>query len=447
MAGIDNYYFEFPEDEFDDDVGGYEFDELDRISKELAFRLQMEEFAIQDRGDNQPGPSNRLSGTPYPSTPPDQYPGSGGLDRGALYVPLPRTEAGPSNSAPGNRTPGMPNPPSPEGSRGFGHGKSAYVPREPLIDILDYDLEKEGGELRDDFADFQPEPRLRYRASPPPRILARTPSPTDEDARVDFDGFELAEWDFNELPPDPTARELPTIRPQPRPAPNPATTTTEQNLDRRYRYPRKSIAGEKCTACNNPLHALTFHGYCSHPYCRSCYTNIVTASVKGTTAFPPACCNIRLPTTAIKYALDHEDLVSFLEKFAEYKSRYKIYCPRTSCGKLIPDEDVVDGVGTCGKCGGRACAECKKVAHGGACVEDGDVVALKRLAQTEGWKQCKCGEMVDKIEGCNHMTCRCGREFCYTCGAVWRTCKCPHYDAGGLELRYANYRYNREDFE
>lgn len=40
--------------------------------------------------------------------------------------------------------------------------------------------------------------------------------------------------------------------------------------------------------------------------------------------------------------------------------------------------------------------------------------------------------MIELATGCYHMTCRCGYEFCYTCGAEWKnkkaTCTCPLWD-------------------
>lgn len=57
-----------------------------------------------------------------------------------------------------------------------------------------------------------------------------------------------------------------------------------------------------------------------------------------------------------------------------------------------------------------------------------------------GSKPCRwCGNLVVKSHGCNHMTCSCSHQFCYTCGADWeevkgpgaargRGCSCPMWD-------------------
>ena len=47
------------------------------------------------------------------------------------------------------------------------------------------------------------------------------------------------------------------------------------------------------------------------------------------------------------------------------------------------------------------------------------------LAEEEGWKRCfNCQALVEHREACQHMTCRCGTQFCYVCGLRWRTCGC-----------------------
>ena len=40
-----------------------------------------------------------------------------------------------------------------------------------------------------------------------------------------------------------------------------------------------------------------------------------------------------------------------------------------------------------------------------------------QLEMTKKYRQCgKCGQVIEKIEGCTHMTCTCGNYFCYSCG-------------------------------
>jgi IBR (half RING finger) domain-containing protein len=45
--------------------------------------------------------------------------------------------------------------------------------------------------------------------------------------------------------------------------------------------------------------------------------------------------------------------------------------------------------------------------------------------ERDNYQQCyACKNMVEKVEGCNHMTCVCGAQFCMRCGDKWRTKSC-----------------------
>ncbi|AES70449.1 putative transcription factor C2H2 family [Medicago truncatula] len=47
------------------------------------------------------------------------------------------------------------------------------------------------------------------------------------------------------------------------------------------------------------------------------------------------------------------------------------------------------------------------------------------LAKRESWKKCpRCSFYVERINGCNHMMCRCGCDFCYNCGSGLRKKMC-----------------------
>ena len=56
---------------------------------------------------------------------------------------------------------------------------------------------------------------------------------------------------------------------------------------------------------------------------------------------------------------------------------------------------------------------------------DGEEESFKQFIRGAKYKQCpKCKFWVEKSEGCNHMECRCGMEFCYACGGVYNDCEC-----------------------
>lgn len=42
-----------------------------------------------------------------------------------------------------------------------------------------------------------------------------------------------------------------------------------------------------------------------------------------------------------------------------------------------------------------------------------DEALTNRLIADKKWRSCpQCGLLIERNEGCNHMRCRCGREFC-----------------------------------
>ncbi|KAL5711340.1 RBR-type E3 ubiquitin transferase [Ranunculus cassubicifolius] len=132
----------------------------------------------------------------------------------------------------------------------------------------------------------------------------------------------------------------------------------------------------------------------------------------------------------------------------------KVYCPYPKCSVLMSRAEVLpytNGVRIgieqsmikkCIQCRGIFCINCKvpwpnglscyeyKMRNPNPTVED---AKLKSLANTKSWRQCKkCSHMIELAEGCYHITCRCGYEFCYMCGAEWRnkkaTCNCKIWD-------------------
>lgn len=50
---------------------------------------------------------------------------------------------------------------------------------------------------------------------------------------------------------------------------------------------------------------------------------------------------------------------------------------------------------------------------------------LLSLARVNGWMPCpKCHQLVEKTEACNHIKCKCGKDFCYACGGNYPKCNC-----------------------
>jgi len=124
---------------------------------------------------------------------------------------------------------------------------------------------------------------------------------------------------------------------------------------------------------------------------------------------------------------------------AEFTAHRPLYCAQKRCSQFIPENEHLDGqeAGRCPECLTVTCKICLKgkEAHEQwefrrrVCpAEDQDESALYDLGLRQKWRQCPtCLTMVEKTDGCNHMDCICGIDFCYICGKLYDedgACEC-----------------------
>ncbi|KAK9689595.1 hypothetical protein RND81_09G070100 [Saponaria officinalis] len=201
---------------------------------------------------------------------------------------------------------------------------------------------------------------------------------------------------------------------------------------------------------------------CLHRYCFSCMKQHVEAKMHD--GVMPKC-----PHDSCKSELSVDScgkfLTSKLIEIMKQRTREasipvaeKVYCPYPRCSTLMSKAEVAEiankekirgrlfGARQCVKCQGLFCINCSVPWHKTmTCAEykrthpylQPDDAKLKSLATRNLWRQCiKCNHMIELAEGCYHMTCRCGYEFCYTCGAEWKntkaTCSCPLWDVENI---------------
>lgn len=106
----------------------------------------------------------------------------------------------------------------------------------------------------------------------------------------------------------------------------------------------------------------------------------------------------------------------------------RLYCPDQHCSLFIqPDKINRDSNTVSCSAGHEMCVLCRGTPHpnDASCPQDRELQRTEELAEEEGWKRCPgCRAFVEHREACQHMTCRCGAQFCYVCVAPWRTCRC-----------------------
>ncbi|GLC44635.1 hypothetical protein PLESTB_001328000 [Pleodorina starrii] len=213
--------------------------------------------------------------------------------------------------------------------------------------------------------------------------------------------------------------------------------------DRHAAEPGPSGQQLTCGICLDEQPAQAFHTIeaCRHQYCRDCLTRHVQLAAREK-VFPVRCPqpNCRGPgvsvaegLTLLNTAEDREKL-TMLEVESSLPQHLRFYCPNPACSLLmILDDGEVpeDAPVRCHGCRKQLCARCRVVWHSGlSCAQHralqsqqggGEDAALLGVAGERGWKPCpQCRNLVELAHGCNHITCKCGAEWCYKCGAPWR---------------------------
>lgn len=217
---------------------------------------------------------------------------------------------------------------------------------------------------------------------------------------------------------------------------------------------------ENCSiCCEEKQSPVMIKMKCSHKFCSHCMKSYVDGKVQSSQV------PIRCPQLRCKYYISAAECKSFLpvtsyesfeRAFAEANvvNSDNIYCPFPNCSALLdPHECLLTKASSanqeenscveCPFCQRFICVECGVPWHSSmSCEEyqslpleerDAGDITLHQLAENKQWRRCQqCRRMIELTHGCYHMTCWCGHEFCYSCGAEYRdaqqTCQCVFWD-------------------
>ncbi|PYI24505.1 hypothetical protein BO99DRAFT_455544 [Aspergillus violaceofuscus CBS 115571] len=171
---------------------------------------------------------------------------------------------------------------------------------------------------------------------------------------------------------------------------------------------------------------------CDHTYCHGCIRELFVRSLHDQTLFPPRCCGQEIQLALVEGLLNEEELDNFNNRHIEHTTAHPVYCGNRACGAFVRPELITGDRARCTGCLNLTCTMCMSPYHFDAdCPEDPAIQNTLALANQEGWQRCpSCRTVVQLDRGCNHMTCHCGTQFCYRCGARWRTCACAQWEQG-----------------
>ncbi|KFZ20941.1 hypothetical protein V502_02968 [Pseudogymnoascus sp. VKM F-4520 (FW-2644)] len=209
--------------------------------------------------------------------------------------------------------------------------------------------------------------------------------------------------------------------------------------------PNPSLIAAYCEACREEKKFFEVARVpCRHEYCRACLEDLFKTAMTDESYFPPRCCHQQIPIIAVRIFLSSELVQAFERKKIEFETPNRTYCYLPTCSAFINTQDVNGEGAECHECGSMTCTTCKAAAHAGDCPNDAALQQVLETARENGWQRCySCWRLVELDHGCNHMTCRCGAQFCYVCGQKWKNCGCEQWDEHRLLVR-ANQIIDRE---
>ncbi|KAI4519780.1 hypothetical protein K525DRAFT_226183 [Schizophyllum commune Loenen D] len=168
---------------------------------------------------------------------------------------------------------------------------------------------------------------------------------------------------------------------------------------------------------------------CGHHFCPECVERLVRSSLTDETMFPLRCCGQPLSDAAVDAQIPSTLLAQYRTKRAEYivAPADRVYCVDARCSAFLGSglrspNQARPIVLSCTACRAATCAQCRQPGHAGRdCIQE-STAQFDALVKEKQWQRCpSCGATVDRTDGCPHIVCRCGAEFCYLCGGLYST--------------------------
>ena len=211
--------------------------------------------------------------------------------------------------------------------------------------------------------------------------------------------------------------------------------------DPSLRHPPESLCPEDgwlCEVCFCPSETEDMWCLpCGHIFCTGCWRQYVNSKVDEAECQPKCMqegCKCVIPPNSVKDLCEptvYENLLRFLMDQQVSMADTLTFCPNPRCGKAtdLLGMTLCDTI-KCSNCRHEFCGECNEPSHAPAtCSEkqqweaftDEDVMNQRLFGKN--FKTCpNCKAMIEKNEGCFHMTCRhCRHEFCWLCMKDWAT--------------------------
>ncbi|KAK3005573.1 hypothetical protein RJ639_016035 [Escallonia herrerae] len=172
---------------------------------------------------------------------------------------------------------------------------------------------------------------------------------------------------------------------------------------------------------------------CAHEFCRSCLVEQCESAIKSQDSFPIRCthvgCGALILLTDLRSLLSNDKLEELFRAsvgafVATSRGSYR-FCPSPDCPAVyqVADSGSAGRPFFCGACYVETCTRCHLEYHPYLLCEkyrefkeDPDSSLKEWSKGKEHVKNCPvCGFTIEKVDGCNHVECRCGKHICWVC--------------------------------
>ncbi|KAK6923797.1 Helicase-associated domain [Dillenia turbinata] len=178
---------------------------------------------------------------------------------------------------------------------------------------------------------------------------------------------------------------------------------------------------------------------CGHVFCRVCLLEQCESSIKSQDSFPICCasekCRVPIFLTDFRSLLPGDKLEevfrSALGAFIARSEGTFRFCPSPDCPSVykVADSGAAGEPFFCGACHVETCTRCHLECHPYLSCEkyrefkdDPDSSLKDWCKDKDNVRDCPvCGHVIEKIDGCNHIECRCGRHICWVCLDYFKT--------------------------
>lgn len=199
-----------------------------------------------------------------------------------------------------------------------------------------------------------------------------------------------------------------------------------------------------CEICLTPLFSGGAHDVwglinCQHCFHKSCLHPYLEGEISNK-KFPIKCPMENCPKEILNEDLMENMEQTSIDKYLDFTLKNYVdihaaemsWCPTADCNfAFVYDNEI--RVLNCPRCRNSYCLKCRTVEHKDmTCKEyqinsktDKNDEKFIDFVKGHKFKQCtQCLFWVEKNQGCDHMTCRCGYQFCYKCGGKYQACEC-----------------------